>query len=343
MKLMVTGGAGFFGSLLVEKILAKGMRCSVLDIAKKALIPEGVDYFEADVRDFPSVLRAFEGVDVVHHNVAQVPLAKNKKLFKSVNIDGTRNVLQAALETGVKKVVYTSSSAVYGVPEQNPVLENHVTAPQEAYGEAKLEGEVLCKRFAEKGLDVSIVRPRTIMGHGRLGIFQILFEWIREGYNVPVLGKGENIYQFIHANDLASACILSGEQSGSEIYNCGAAEFGSMRDVLEDLCQYAGTGSKVSSVPMNFAIFGMELSSKLGLSPLGAYHSLMYGRSMYFDSSKAIKHLGWKAQYSNNEMFRQTYDWYLVNREDILAHRYGHSPHRSPLRQGILSLVKRVI
>ena len=117
--------------------------------------------------------------------------------------------------------------------------------------------------------------------------FKFLFEWISEGTNVPVLGDGKNVYQFIHSDDMADACILAGNSKGSATYNCGAEEFGSMREVLEDLCEYAGTGSKVVSVPMGLAVAGMNITSKLGLSPLGPYHSLMYGRSMYFDISKA--------------------------------------------------------
>ena len=90
------------------------------------------------------------------------------------------------------------------------------------------------RRFApdtpRRGLDVSIIRPRTIMGHGRLGIFQILFEWIRTGYNVPVLGRGDNVYQFVHADDLADACILAAARPGVATYNCGTDRFGTMRE-----------------------------------------------------------------------------------------------------------------
>ena len=124
----------------------------------------------------------------MYHNVAQVPLAKDKALFQSVNVRGTQNMLEAARGEGVAKVVYTSSSAVFGAPRNNPVTEDTPPAPGEAYGRAKHDGEALCRQYAERGLDVTIIRPRTIMGHGRLGIFQILFEWIREGRNVPVLG-----------------------------------------------------------------------------------------------------------------------------------------------------------
>jgi nucleoside-diphosphate-sugar epimerase len=123
-----------------------------------------------------------------------VPLAKDKALFWSVNRDGMETVLDAALEAGVAKLIYTSSSAVFGVPASNPVTEDTVPSPAEDYGRAKLDGERLCRDFAQRGLDVTIIRPRTILGSGRLGIFQILFEWIYQGDNIPILGKGDNLY-----------------------------------------------------------------------------------------------------------------------------------------------------
>src|SRR5262249_43973094 len=157
----------------------------------------------------------------------------------------------------------------------------------------------LCRNYGSRGLDVSIVRPRTIMGHGRLGIFQILFEWIYQGSDIPVLDGGTNVYQFVHADDLAEACILASQRKGAEWYNCGTDRFGTMRETLETLCAIAGTGSRVRSLPMRPMVLGMKVCSHLGLSPLGAYHALMYGRSMYFDISKAQTQMGWQPRYSN--------------------------------------------
>ena len=150
---------------------------------------------------------AVEGVDVVYHNVAQVPLARDEDLLRSVNVTGTEILLGACSAAGVAKVVHTSSSAVFGVPESNPVLPTTVPRPQESYGAAKLAAEWACLRAASEGLDVSIVRPRTILGHGRLGIFGILFDWIADGAHPFVLGDGSNRYQFVHADDLASLCL----------------------------------------------------------------------------------------------------------------------------------------
>ena len=193
--------------------------------------------------------RACDGVDVVLHNVAQVPLARDRALFWSVNVTGTANVLLAARDAGVAKVVHTSTSAIYGIPESNPVDEDTPARPLEAYGRAKLEAEVLCRRAADDGLDVSIVRPRTILGHGRLGLMAILFELVAEGAPVFVFDGGHNRYQLVHADDLADACIRAGDRPGARAYNIGATEFGTMRETLEAVCEAAGTGSRVRSIP----------------------------------------------------------------------------------------------
>lgn len=339
MKCLVTGGSGYFGVLLRDQLLRSGDGVRVFDLNDSDDRPAGVEFVKGDIRDLGAVAEACRGMDAVFHCVAQVPLAKDRALFDSVNIGGTGNLLQAAREARVGKVVYISSSAVFGVPRSNPVTEQTEPTPAEAYGRAKLAGETLCREAVGRGLDVSVIRPRTIMGHGRLGIFQILFEWVREGSNIPVLGRGDNVYQFVHADDLADACLRAARRAGPATYNCGAAEFGTMRETLEALCRHAKTGSRVKSVPMRLAMAGMSVTSALGLSPLGPYHSLMYGRSLYFDISRARGELGWQPKYSNEQMFRESYDWYLAHRDDVLR-AHGASHHRSAVKQGVLKLVK---
>jgi len=343
MKALVTGGSGYFGSLLVRKLLEHGYQCRVLDLNDTYDRPPEVDFFQADIRDEKSVWEACAGVNVVHHNVAQVPLAKDHHLFHSVNIGGMENLLKACLSQKIGKLVYTSSSAVFGVPSILPVTEDTPPVPAEAYGEAKFSAEKLCLAYVKKGLDVSIVRPRTILGHGRLGIFQILFEWVAEGRRIPVLGKGDNVYQFVHADDLAEVCLRAGERDGPAIYNCGAEQYGAMRRILQALCDHAGTGAKIRSLPMGLAAFGMKVTSRLGLSPLGDYHWLMYGRSMYFDTAKVKNELRYSTRYSNEEMICESYDWYMRKRKAVLLAGQGASPHRSAVKQGILNIVKRLL
>lgn len=335
---LVTGGAGYFGEVVARKLLEHGERVVILDINAPEIRHARLTAFQGDVRDFVAVRASMRGVDAVYHNVAQVPLAKDSSLFWSVNRDGTENVLRAALECKVARVIYTSSSAVFGVPKYNPVTEETAPSPMEDYGRAKHAGELLCHEYAQKGLAVSIIRPRTILGHGRLGIFQILFEWIYLGLSVPVLGRGDNIYQFVHASDLADACILARRRT-ADVYNIGAASFGTMRETLEAVIRHAGSRSKVCSVPKRLAEFGMRATSRLGLSPLAAYHALMYGESLYFDISKAQRELGFMPRYSQHEMFAESYDWYVAHRSDILSGRLAGSKHQSAVRQGLLRII----
>jgi len=339
MKALVTGGAGYFGEVLVRKLLEHGYQVRIFDINRLEPPLDGVEVVQADIRDRETVARACLGMDVVFHNVAHNPLAKHKHLFWSVNHGGTENLLHACFEQKIHKVVYTSSAAIYGAPKSNPVTEETPPTPMEEYGRAKLSGEDLCREYAGRGLDVSIIRPRTIMGHGRLGIFQILYEWIYQGYNIPVLNDGKNVFSFVHADDLAEGCILASRRPGAETYSLGTDRFGTMREALEHLCAYAGTGSKVRSLPMLPVTIAMKLCWWLGLSPLAPYHTLMYGKSMYYDISKAKTQLGWQPVFSNNEMFEDSYRWYLAHRDAVLNPTSKTSDHKSALKARVLSVV----
>lgn len=336
---LVTGGAGYFGEVLARQLLARGDVVRILDLNPSSLL--GVEQLIGDIRDSAKVAEACRGIDVVYHNVAQVPLAKDRHLFMSVNESGTRILLDQARKSRVRKVVYTSSSAIFGIPDRNPVMRETQPRPAEIYGRAKLAGEELCRMASEAGLDVTIVRPRTILGHGRLGVVQILFDWVSKGRDVPVFNGGENIYQFVHADDLAWACIASSIRAGSAIYNIGAEQFGTMRELLEALIRHARSKSQIKSLPMAPMEIIMHAASRLGISPLAPYHALMYGRELYFDISDAKRELGYAPHYSNEAAICHSYDWYIANRDGI---RYdGASRHRSAVRKGILSLLPAVL
>src|SRR5437667_9867752 len=151
--LLVTGGSGYFGTVLAEQGLTRGDAVRIFDVNPPGPTLAGADFVSGDVRDVAAVRGACDGVDVVFHNVAQVPLAKDRELFDEVNVGGTANVLVAARDARVSKVVHTSSSAVFGIPEHNPVTETSPCRPLEGYGRAKLRAELLCHEAAAAGLD----------------------------------------------------------------------------------------------------------------------------------------------------------------------------------------------
>jgi nucleoside-diphosphate-sugar epimerase len=340
-RVLITGGSGYFGTVLADRALEQGARVRIFDLNPPDPRPDAeIEYVPGDVRDRAAVETACDGIDVVFHNVAQVPLARDRTLFDSVNVVGTANVLLAARGAGVSKVVHTSSSAIFGIPDTNPVTEDTPGRPLEAYGRAKLRAEVLCREAAAAGLDVTIIRPRTILGHGRLGIMAVLFEFVADGAPVFVLGKGSNRYQFVHSDDLADAVLLAGAREGATVYNVGATEFGTMRDTLQALVDHAKTGSRVHSLPIGPARVAMRALADLGLAPFAPYHWLLYGESLWFDVTRARTELGWEPKHSNASMVIESYEWFLAHRHAFDSVRASH--HQSPAPPGLLRALKRL-
>jgi nucleoside-diphosphate-sugar epimerase len=340
-NVLITGGSGYFGEILCKKLINKNYNCTILDINPPDynFLGNNVNYINCDIRDTTLVMSSLKNINYVFHNVAQVPLSKNKKLFHDVNYLGTKNILEASLENSIDHFAYTSSSAIFGVPDKNPINETTIPIPGEEYGKAKLDGEKIVEQFSKLGLKTSIIRPRTILGGGRLGIFQILFEWIYQNQNIPVFDNGNNIYQFVHADDLAEAIIKTTKISKSEIFNIGAEKYCSMRETLQYLIDSVNSKSKIKSFNSKHIIPFMNLASKLGISPLAGYHSLMYGKSLYFDIQKSQNDLDWTPKYSNKEMIVESYNYYIKNRERILNGNLNLSHHKTGVKQGILKLI----
>src|SRR5262249_8553339 len=270
-----------------------------------------------------------------------VPLTKSGHQFWQVNVEGSRIAAEQAVRAGVDAFIHMSSSAVFGIPQQCPISESTPLRPAEIYGRAKLAGEKVVREvFSKGGPRLIVIRPRTILGEGRLGIFQILFDWIHGGHNVYLIGRGDGLFQFVHAHDLMDAYLLALDHGQADSYNVGTDRFGTLRQALEQLILYAQSSSKLKSLPEGPAIRLLSLLDALRLSPLAPWHYLTYHKPFYFDVSKLLD-LGWKPRFSNDEMFRQSYDWFLSNLERLRTEKAG-SPHRRAVREGLSWLVKQL-
>src|ERR1700677_4980814 len=179
MTHLITGGSGFLGNLIARRLNSRGERVKILDVWEDSSRPKEIEFIRCDIRDRAGVAAAMRDVDVVHHNVALVPLAKAGEGFWSVNVEGSRIAAQEAVTAGVKTFIHMSSSAIFGLPKKRPSTDETPTGPIEIYGRAKLAGELAVREICGAGqLPLIVIRPRTILGEGRLGIFQILFQWI---------------------------------------------------------------------------------------------------------------------------------------------------------------------
>jgi nucleoside-diphosphate-sugar epimerase len=338
MTHLVTGGSGFLGSLIVRRLLERGERVRVLDVWRDASAPADVEYIDCDIRDRAGVAAAVRGVDVVHHNVALVPLTKSGNRFWDVNVEGSRIAAEEAVRAKVGAFVHMSSSAIYGLPDHCPITEATVPKPVEIYGRAKLAGERAVQEICTRaGLPLVVIRPRTILGQGRLGIFQILFDWIRRNWNVYVIGSGEGDFQFVHADDLMNFYMLALASGRPGVYNVGTDRFGTLRGALENLITHAHSTSKVKSLPVWLSLNTLRLLDRLRLSPLAPWHYLTYHKPFYFDVAPLLD-MGWRPRYSNDEMLRESYDWFVAHRERPSP--ATASPHRKPVREGLLWFLK---
>jgi nucleoside-diphosphate-sugar epimerase len=336
----ISGGAGFLGLHLARRLLADGHEVRTLDVVPldDAELERSVDELRGDVRDRDSVAKLVQGAEVVVHAAAALPIQASRGSIRSVNVGGTENVLRAGDDAGVRRVVFISSTAVYGVPEKHPIEEDDPLVGVGSYGESKIDAEGLCRVAA---VETTIVRPKTFIGAERLGVFEILFDWIREGRRIYTLGKGDNRYQLLAVEDLVDAIVRTGAEPAAarETFNIGATEFGTVRSDLQALIDHAGSSSRLQPVPVKpaeIALRGLEL---LRVSPLAEWHYKTAHKDSFVDVSKAQRLLGWQPRLSNRDALIETYDWYLANRGRVGG---AGVTHRVPWNQQALGLLKRL-
>ncbi|MBI2845132.1 MAG: NAD(P)-dependent oxidoreductase [Chloroflexi bacterium] len=342
-RVLVTGGSGFLGISLVQRLVELDYRPRVLDLRElsQPALEDKVDFIKGDVRNLDLVRKVCQGVDTVFHLAAAVLPTRGRKTFMSINVGGTRNLLQASLEQRVQQVVHVSTSAVYGIPRHCPITEETEFRPLGDYGWAKFYGEEECRRYRAQRLKVCILRPRTILGPGRLGIFHILFDWIKRNKPIPIIGSGHNLFQLISLQDMVEACLLAAERGENQDFNIGAEEYSTVRADLEALIQYAGSGSRLLAISPLLAKTSLWTLDRLRLSPLMDWHYLTADKPFYFDISKAKALLGWQPKDSNQKMLKENYDWYVANFQQASA-EYGLT-HRSAAHQGILLLLRNLL
>lgn len=340
-KCLVTGGSGFAGSHIINRLLELKNNVISIDIAEPSKeIKSKIDFKKIDIRDFDDVKKACKDVDHIFHNVALVPISKADKLYDQVNAGGTKNILQAALENNVKSVVHLSSSAVYKIPKKGDVIsEDFTIEPVSSYGEAKYHAEEICFEYMKKGLSISIIRPRTMLGADRLGIYSILFDWILNNKKVYILGDGSNKFSYISIKDLVEAIILCTEKGLGEIFNISTNVYGSYRSDLEELIQYAGSKSKIIPINASFCRTILKILDKINLSPLAEWHYKTVDKEYVFDISKAEKILGWKPKDSNKKVFRESYDWFKENYHSL---KKTGTTHTTKLDPKIFRIINRL-
>jgi nucleoside-diphosphate-sugar epimerase len=343
-KYFVTGGAGFLGINLTRYLLEKGHAVVSYDISGQYDYPEKnsdrVQVVRGDIRNEAELKAAMSGCSIVVHCAAALPLYSEADI-RSTDIDGTENVFRCALENQIERVIMVSSTAVYGIPDHHPLLEDDQLVGVGPYGEAKIEAERICERYRKDGLCVPIVRPKSFVGPERLGVFALLYDWAHSGKNFPMIGNGNNRYQLLDVYDLCAAiylCATGDATAVSDTFNIGAEVFTTMKEDYQAVLDEAGYGKRIIGLPAAPAIWALRFLELLNLSPLYKWVYETASKDSFVSIEKAKSILGYQPVYSNKEALLRNYRWYLENLESF-KDASGVS-HRVPWKQGMLAIAK---
>lgn len=344
-KLVVTGGAGFLGYHICNRLKDKYDEFLVIDIDKfnPDEYPANTKYLKLDIRDFENLKNAVKGYDLIVHGAAALPLWNPKDIY-TVNVDGTKNVLEAAISNNIKRVVFISSTAVYGVPKKHPIYEDDPLIGVGPYGETKIKAEKICEEYRKKGMIVPVIRPKTFIGTGRLGVFQILFDWVESNKKIPVIGNGKNRYQLLEVQDLVDAIYLAltqPEDKANDTFNVGAKNTKPIKEYLQEFFDAVGSKSRVLTTPAPLVIFLLEIFWALRISPL---YKWVYGtahKDSFVSIEKAEKKLGWSPKFTEAQALVNAYNWYKEHKNEIAG--ASGITHRVAWKQGILALIKKLM
>jgi len=347
MKILITGGAGFLGLHLALYLTSKKHTVFLVDLTEfpKKEYPRSCRFITADIRDEKAMRQATKKMDVVIHAAAALPLWKREEIF-DINVNGTRTVLESSYQNDVERFVYVSSTAVYGVPKKHPIYENDPLVGVGAYGQSKIDAEKLCAEFRKKGMIISVLRPKTFVGTHRLGVFEILFDWIKDGKRIPLVGSGNNRYQLLDVDDLVEATyrliVEKDAKKVNDLFNIGAKKYQTVKKDLQELFDYAHSGSRLFPLPAFPIKLALRIFELLRLSPLYRWVYDTADKDSYVSIQRLTKVLGWEPEYSNAQALIKSYRWYLDHYKEIKSRPSGVT-HTVGWKQGILGIFKRFL
>ena len=301
MKILVTGGAGFIGSHIVDLLIENGYEVVIVDnlsTGKEEFINKKAIFYKKDITD-DDLYEIFEKEkpDYVVHQAAQIDVQRSidDPVFDAkVNVLGTVNLLECCRKSGVKKIVYASSAAVYGNPEYLPIDEVHKINPISYYGISKHTAEHYFEVYSQLyDLKYTILRYANVYGirqdpKGEGGVISIFIDKMLKGERPIIFGDGNQTRDFVYVKDVAKANLLALEKGDSEVVNISTNKATSINKLVELMNEI-----------MNTSLEPIYTEPRKG----DIVHS-------YLDNKKALDVLGWKPEYSLEEGLKETIEYY---------------------------------
>lgn len=318
MRHVLIGGDGYVGRQLAHRLADRGAEVVVADIHRgDDAVDERVRFVELDITDRAAFARLPLREDDTVHNLAAVmlspipPRRRRYAAYMPVNLFGVRYLLDHMLAHGARKLVHFSTDMVYGPTEAVPQAEDHPVAPFGWYGASKLASELLCVEYRALGVDITLFRPRLIIGPGRLGILTKLFRMIDWHLPVPMIGRGDVPYQFISVFDCAEAAIAAADRGcPNRVYNLGSLTPPSVRELLGRLIAEAGSRSVLVPTPAPVVKSILGLFDRLDMSLMDPEQYVIADEHCELDVTRAREELGWEPRYRDEDMLIAAYHHY---------------------------------
>lgn len=328
MKVLVTGGTGFTGKALVRRLLDMGHHVVALDYKEGYKTEEmrgwGAEVVIGSVTDTSVVRRCMQGVEVVQHIAAAFrEMNVPRSHYYAVNVEGTRNTLEAAVDAGVRKFIYTSTCGVHGNVDDPPADENAPIQPADYYQQTKYEAEPIVLDYCAKGLDATILRPAAIYGPGDPGRFRMIFQQAARGW-FPMFGNGRTFYHPLYIDNFLDALVLAmapGQHNG-QAYLIADQEYCTIEELVRRTGAAIGRPVRIIHLPVWPAVgagYVVEAVCKpLRIAPpLHPRRVDWYRQMRAFRIDKARRELGYDPKIGLDEGLRRTSDWY--RREGMLT------------------------
>ena len=317
-KIVVVGGSGFCGRSMVKLLSNEGCKILNLDLHPPKQLFAEEEFQLIDITAENNLAAKFEGAKGVINFAGRQfatppkpPKFKTLEFFNVVQVDACAKVRDAALEAGVKSLVYIATDMVYGPPKYLPVDENHPTNPPGPYGKSKILAEKTCLAADPDKIAVCVFRPRFIVGPGRFGVLGVLFGWIKNNRPIIILGNGKNAYMMVGVDDLSRACLMAVEKRARGIFNIGTEPTPTMGEIIQALVEHAGSKSRIIPTPTKLIKNTFRFLNMFKLSPLWPEQYEIADLEYRLDLSKIKRELGWQPQTSVIDMNIQAYDSYV--------------------------------
>lgn len=324
MKVLVTGGAGFTGSALVLRLAREGHEVVAMDVDEglraSRIRGAGAELVIGSVNDRQTVRGVVEGVDAVVHAAAafrQINVPDSH--YYEVNVEGTRTVLEAALDASISKFVYCSTCGVHGEVDKPPVDETGPVEPADYYQETKYRAEQVLDRFRQKGLTTVALRPAAIYGPGDPGRFLMIFRQVLRGF-FPMFGDGETLYHPLYIDNLLDAVLLALETDRGDggTFLIADQEPCTIEELVREVANVLDVDVWIPHLPylpLLAASHVVERSCRpLGVEPpLFPRRAHWYSHDRAFDISRARERLGYRPRVGLHEGLQRTARWYRDN------------------------------